>query len=173
MLRGKGDPNGVSNATKCNQKWRSGTRPGMKRTASARLALLQMLVDGRSIDQAADGLGVHRATVYRWIGQSRGLQEAYRVGYELARQSRYRPPSRRPSVPSSALCPLCDGRLEVSAAYGGWLRFWRCEHRLACGFMSWRPVALGRCGCGGYRLWSHSRKSIVCVGCGTRQMVRL
>jgi hypothetical protein len=66
----------------------------------------------------------------------------------------------RPRVEWSRNCPRCRGVGTVEVKTGGaYTRFWYCAAR-GCGWARWRPPA--------GLIWSHSRLSVGCHGCGLR-----
>jgi ribosomal protein S27E len=138
-------------------------------------ALLNHRRAGVSLRRAAALAGVHVATVCRWQARDSALQNslalAARAWAERVAEVRalMRPPcDRRPRVRWRRDCPACRGRVVVRSA-GGRARFWRCGRWPLCPWASWRPRAPRDCPhCGSYRVWSHSRKSVACPGCGLR-----
>jgi hypothetical protein len=135
----------------------------MSATTEAIDALLEARQRGLTLRQAAAAAGVHVATVMRWQAKDSQLREALRVPL------RERPTTEpRPWVEWRRDCPRCQAKVVVRTARGG-ARFWRCGRWPWCKWASWRPRAPRNCrNCGGPRFWSHSRKSIVCGGCGVR-----
>lgn len=121
---------------------------------------------GATLRQAAESAGVHVATVCRWQQRDPSLREFLQEAEQFARILKYTSaPRRRPRVPWNKVCPKCSARVVVRTAHT--LRFWRC--RMRCGWASWRPRAPLDCSkCGGYLLWSHSRKSVACAACKRR-----
>ncbi|QDU20743.1 hypothetical protein ETAA1_27020 [Urbifossiella limnaea] len=78
----------------------------------------------------------------------------------------------RPRVAWSRNCPRCRlGKVKVrtGAAYS---RFWYCASG-GCGWACWRPPAVMDCPtCRAGMIWSHSRLSVGCPGCGFRVALR-
>ena len=146
-------------------------RRGHAPSEAAVSALLDARRDGVSLREDAEAAGVHVATVCRW---QKADPEFYRRMLQAHREARRfdllmnRGP--RPRVPWHRECPLCKAKVIVRTAPGK-LRFWRCGRWPWCRWASWRPRAPRNCRrCGGPRYWSHSRRSIVCEGCGVRIM---
>jgi hypothetical protein len=128
-------------------------------------AVLKAREDGLTVRQAAAAAGIHVATLCQWKARSEAVAEALeaarRVGWRLNHPDR-----RRPSVPWRKDCPQCGAAVEVRHAG---IIFWRCSRWPLCPWASWRPRHPQDCpGCGSYRLWSHSRLSVACPGCGVR-----
>jgi hypothetical protein len=159
--------------TKSNARKRKKKRSGRptKYTAGVGRALVRLVMEGRTTDEAAREISVHPATVYRWQNRYpkfyEAMREAQRVRFYVLH-----PPSSyaRPWVSWRKDCPECGGAVEVRTTWG-MLKWWRCEHwPLGCDFAHWRPPAHGSCPeCGGVLLWSHSRKSVGCDWCGYRE----
>jgi transposase len=125
---------------------------------------------GRTIAQAAEEVGVHPATIYRWQNEKpdfyAAMLEAERARFRLRSMlcGRYEP---RPRVNWRKDCPNCGGEVVVRTTWG-MLRFWTCSRRW-CFFRSWRPPAPGYCPvCDQPLFFSHSRKSIGGDSCGYR-----
>jgi hypothetical protein len=132
--------------------------------------IVELRADGMSFREAARQAGVHVATVCRWQARSPEVLDAMRDATDCASRAQVlaRAYCRPRSVPWSDRCPECQGHVEVRPACG-FLHFWRCNDRWSCGWKSWRPRFPLDCPkCGTYRLWSFSRKSVVCAGCGDR-----
>ncbi|HEY7309549.1 MAG TPA: hypothetical protein VH643_09340 [Gemmataceae bacterium] len=128
-------------------------------------SLLRARRTGATLRDAAAAAGVHVATVCRWQNRDPTLRKALRQAADEARPEFDDP---RPSVRWRRDCPLCKAKVVVRSAKGK-ARFWRCGRWPECPWASWRPRASRNCKrCGGPRYWSHSRKSIVCGGCGVR-----
>src|SRR5262245_25232242 len=122
---------------------------------------------GATLREAAAVAGVHVATLCRWQQRSPALKEGLREAAEEARQRRGRADPGRPPVSWRKDCPLCRARVAVRKA--GAVPFWRCGRWPWCPWASWRPRAPRDCPrCRAPRYWSHSRKSVVCEGCGLR-----
>ncbi len=153
---------------------RSGGRPS-KYSIGARNKILTLIQRGCSQYEAVREVGVHPATLYRWMNRypafGADVREATlrrdRMKRHLLGRNVY-----RPSVPWRKDCPECGSDLEVRTAV---FRFWRCERWPHCGFASWRPPAPWNCLlCGEATFWSHSRKSVSCetYWCCYRQRVQ-
>jgi hypothetical protein len=147
----------------------------MSRTSAARLweraePALVAREHGAGLRQAATAAGVHVATLCRWMAKDRLLREAFADAQAQARHVRCAWLRRqRPWVPWRRDCPFCGSVVEVRTTEA-MVRFWRCRRWPACPFASWRPRAPGDCPrCLGPRWWSHSRKSVACPRCGTRE----
>ena len=135
------------------------------RRKQAVAALLAARRDGATLRKAAESAGVHVATVCRWQSRDPSLREALNQAFTESKSVSEEP---RPSVPWRRDCPLCKAKVVVRSATGK-ARFWRCGRWPECPWASWRPRASRNCRrCGAPRYWSHSRKSIVCSGCGVR-----
>ena len=123
---------------------------------------------GATLRAAAAFAGVHVATICRWQARYPDLREVFAEAAAEGREQLRPPPTPRPNVRRRSDCPVCRARVVVRSAGGGG-RFWRCGRWPACGWASWRPRAPRDCPrCGAYRVWSHSRKTVVCTGCGLR-----
>ena len=124
---------------------------------------------GATLRQSAAAAGVHVATLCRWQNREPWIKKVLRQAEAFARRRYYASkPHRRPRVPWRKDCPLCGSAVVVRTGFA--FRFWRCSTWPACLFASWRPRAPADCpGCNGPRFWSHSRKSIACPCCGSRQ----
>ncbi|HEY1376401.1 MAG TPA: helix-turn-helix domain-containing protein [Gemmataceae bacterium] len=137
------------------------------RRTAARAAMLAARRQGATLREAAAAAGVHVATVCRWQARDPELRDALAEAAEDAREQ-LRPPRPRPPVRWRRDCPLCRAKVVIRSAAGRG-RFWRCGRWPRCPWASWRPRAPRDCPrCGAYRVWSHSRKSVVCTGCGLR-----
>jgi hypothetical protein len=127
---------------------------------------------GATLRQAAATAGVHASTVCRWALRSPYLAESLRAAERAARHRRFAalPPykPRRPDdVPWHPLCPRCGAATEVWRSTSGRLFWWGCR---ACTWASWRPRHPRDCpACGGPRYWAHSRRSVGCPCCRTRE----
>jgi hypothetical protein len=131
-------------------------------------AVLNARGSGATLRNAAALAGVHVATVCRWQARDPDLREALAEAAREGREWRRRPPAPRPWVRWRKDCPVCRARVVVRTAKGK-ARFWRCGRWPLCPWLSWRPRAPRNCPrCRGPRLWSHSRKSVVCPACGLR-----
>jgi hypothetical protein len=138
---------------------------GKTRNEVAVSALLDARRTGATLREAAEEAGVHVATVCRWQNRDPALRKAL---YEALNESFPEFEEPRPSVRWRRDCPLCQAKVVVRSAKGK-ARFWRSGRWPLCPWASWRPRASRNCKrCGGPRYWSHSRKSIVCGGCGVR-----
>jgi hypothetical protein len=127
--------------------------------------------EGLTLRESAARAGVHIATVCRWQARDQDLRKrllaAARVGWRVRHLGSWGP---RPRVRWRRDCPKCNGPVGVRTAPGH-LKFWYCT-RLHCGWASWRPRAMHDCPrCHQAMLWSHSRKSVGCSGCGFRLSV--
>jgi hypothetical protein len=135
-------------------------------------AAADSLTRGETLRQAA-AAGVHVATLCRWRQKCPALDLQLRLAQEAGWRARYKPPPRRrPRVRVHPLCPLCGAGVQVRNAFG-WpgYAFWRCSGWPSgrCRWASWRPRHPEDCpSCGRHRLWTFSRKSVSCTGCGTR-----
>jgi hypothetical protein len=148
-----------------NAQDQSGRRRGLAPSEEAVSALLISRRTGATLREAADAAGVHVATVCRWQNRDPALRQKLREAAAEALEGEVEP---RPSVSWRRDCPLCQAKVVVRSARGK-ARFWRCGRWPACPWASWRPRAPRNCRrCGAPRFWSHSRKSIVCSGCGVR-----
>lgn len=137
----------------------------------ARDALIESRRYGATLRDAAAEVGVHAATVCRWMA----ADPTFRHEMEQARlesrrwlvELRLSLPARKP-VRWRADCPVCRAKVVVRCANGNaW--FWRCGRWPHCGWASWRPRHPRNCPrCKAPRYWSHSRKTIACGGCGMR-----
>lgn len=78
----------------------------------------------------------------------------------------------RPRVEWSRNCPRCRGAGTVEVKTGGaYTRFWYCAAG-GCGWACWRLPAGADCPkCRAGLIWSHSRVSDGCPGCGFRVKV--
>jgi ssDNA-binding Zn-finger/Zn-ribbon topoisomerase 1 len=131
-------------------------------------SLVRLRRTGYTLRQVALASGVHVATICRWMKRNPVLREAMREAKEEARQQLRAEDDSRPQVQWRRDCPLCQAKVVVRSATGK-ARFWRCGRWPECPWASWRPRASRNCRrCGAARYWSHSRKSIVCSGCGVR-----
>jgi ssDNA-binding Zn-finger/Zn-ribbon topoisomerase 1 len=130
--------------------------------------------EGATLREAAKAAGVHVATLCRWQNREKWIGDALRDAETYARRKHYANlPRRRPPVPWRRDCPQCRAEVEVRTANSpAGFRFWRCSRWPLCQFASWRPPAPLDCHCGGAMLWSHSRKTVVCLRCGQRALVR-
>ena len=141
--------------------------------AQSKEAKIATLVQARRADltlrEAAKLAGVHVATVCRWQARDPALRKTLVEAEREAKRHRYLlASSPRPQVRWHTKCPACQAKVVVRAA-GRWLRFWRCGRWPWCTWASWRPRALQDCRrCGAACFWSHSRKSVICSGCGMR-----
>jgi hypothetical protein len=139
------------------------TRPRRHKTVT-REQLILALEDGCSKTECARRVGVNVSTLWRWTRTDKPLADALADAHkrhqrELAAAAGDR--TGRPRVRVDRRCPYCCS--QVGVLTGGGRRFWRCP---ACGWKSWRPRARGSCGaCGGWLVWSCSRKSISCATC--------
>jgi ssDNA-binding Zn-finger/Zn-ribbon topoisomerase 1 len=140
-------------------------------------ALLALVRGGLTIRAACAAVGIHPATAHRWtnasIGFALSLTNARGQAQEdLATNDELRQTCR---IPVHDRCPLCTAEIDAvyTARTARKFRFWRCSTWPACPWASWRPRAPEDCPrCGGVRLWSHTRKTVVCTGCGARDRVR-
>ena len=160
--------------------------------SAAMLEFLAARQSGRTVQDAAAAVGVHRATAHRWLAADRAFRElddhavaVHRAeGFEdeddtPGRFASWRAGTgtitRRPAVAVHPDCPTCGSPVAVGRTFAvGWprLSFWRCSAWPACSWSSWRPRHPDDCQvCGGPRLWSQSRRSIGCTRCGVRQAV--
>lgn len=122
---------------------------------------------GATLRFSAQLAGVHVATVCRWQKTDPKLRQALQEARQHKQEQRQEP---RPQVPWHKSCPECKAKVVVKTARNG-TRFWRCGRWPACAWASWRPRAPRNCyKCKSPRYWSHSRRSIVCSGCGLRTM---
>jgi hypothetical protein len=128
--------------------------------------ILAALAAGKTLRQAAAAAGVHVATLCRWQARSEALAAA------LAQARPPRPPRadpfapyrQRPTVPWHPCRPRCGWEVEIQRERSWY--WWQCR---GCLWHSWRPRHPKDCPqCGSYRLWSWSRRSVVCAGCGVR-----
>jgi hypothetical protein len=120
---------------------------------------------GATLRDAAEQSGIHVATVCRWQKGDPALKRALDQAIREARSRRRAEP--RPWIPWHRDCPQCKARVVVRTARGR--RFWRCGRWPLCPWVSWRPRAPRNCRlCRAPCYWSHSRRSIVCTGCGRR-----
>jgi hypothetical protein len=140
----------------------------VKRSADALQAVLSACTAGAMLRQAAESAGVHVATVCRWQARDPRLRQALAGARAPGRERSRDAKPDRPRVRWRRDCPACRARVVVRTARGGrW--FWRCGRWPLCPWASWRPRAPRDCPrCGSYRVWSHSRQSVVCDGCGLR-----
>ena len=147
-------------------------RSGFDLRGHPRAALIEARKEGATLREAAARAGVHLATVCRWMRTAADFRE----DMAEARQALYRRsevelqldlPARK-RVRWRTDCPACRAKVVVRCARGrAW--FWRCGRWPHCGWASWRPRHPRDCPkCKAARYWSHSRKSIVCGGCGVR-----
>lgn len=135
------------------------------------LTLLEARGKGATLREAAKLAGVHVATVCRWQARNADFRRMLKNAERFAAQAKiFDQPRCRPRIRYRRDCPKCGRYVEVrSLSYG--VRFWRCSGRL-CGWQSWRPRYPTDCPCGGYRLFSNSRKSVVCAVCGKRARLK-
>lgn len=156
------------------------------------LAALRMAIaarhGGATLRASAKAGNISVATLCRWQVRypdvKEALDAALRAGYDERiemeeaidaadeREADRRFADRlRPGVPIHPLCPQCGAAVEVRSWLSSfYVRFWRCSRwKHECSFRSWRPRHPSDCPhCGAARLWSHSRRSVVCSGCGMR-----
>lgn len=133
------------------------------------LRLVEERLRGRTLRESAAAAGLHVATVCRWQRLCPELGLALCLAADAARRARRATRVPRPWVRWHPSCPAC-GAAALVLAVGGLVRFWVCSRRPACGWQSWRPRHLRDCAaCGGPRYWSHSRRSVSCPACGTRE----
>jgi len=117
---------------------------------------------GCTLRQAASQVGVHVATLCRWMK----ADNAFRSQMEKPQPAKDYPTA-RPLVRWRKDCPKCRARVVVRTGSGR--QFWRCGRWPLCEWASWRPRYLRDCPkCGAARYWRHSRKGIVCTACGLR-----
>jgi hypothetical protein len=77
----------------------------------------------------------------------------------------------RPRVAWSRNCPRCRRGTIAVRTGASYTRFWYCAAD-GCGWACWRPPAGIDCpSCGAGLVWSHSRLSVGCPGCGLRVAV--
>jgi hypothetical protein len=129
--------------------------------------LLRARRAGNSLRWSATLAGIHVSTVCRWQARDPALRQALA---EAAREARLEGGEKepRPHVAWRRDCPLCKAKVVVRTTRGG-RRFWRCGRWPECAWASWRPRAPRNCRrCGAPRYWSHSRRSVICGGCGVR-----
>ena len=126
---------------------------------------------GATLRAAAAEAGVHVATVCRWMRADPGFGEKMRDARGFYRQESAAFAVSHPKIIRWRTdCPVCRAKVVVRCAQGrAW--FWRCGRWPHCDWASWRPRHPRNCPqCKAARYWAHSRKSIVCDGCGVRTM---
>jgi hypothetical protein len=149
-----------------SRQWPFPGLPGGDANQETAQALLRARSRGYTLRQAADEAGVHVSTVCRWQRREPRLRDA--LAGAVADGLDDDGPEPRPRVRWRKDCPLCRARVVVRTAAGR-ARFWRCGRWPLCRWASWRPRAPRDCPrCGAARYWSHSRRSVVCGGCGLR-----
>jgi hypothetical protein len=134
------------------------------------------LGEAANLRRAAALARVGRATLYRWLAADPLAAEMVYDALDMARTRRYaarRGQPARPRVPCGKVCPRCGGRLRVRRCWGGYgFPYWFCERWPDCRWSSWRPLTGTDCAaCGEPLLWSHCRKSQVCLNCRQRVFV--
>jgi hypothetical protein len=139
-------------------------------------AVVERLLDAReagaTLRQAAAAAGCHVSTACRWAERSPELQTALDVAAKTARHRRFaalspHKPRGPDDVPWHPLCPRCGAAAEVRRSTSGRLFWWGCR---ACPWASWRPRHPRDCpACGGPHYWAHSRRSVGCPRCRTRE----
>ena len=140
--------------------------PVRHRTAAVE-KLLTARAGGNTLRGSAAVAGIDKATAYRWRLAAAILDVALRLAEEAARDRRRLARPVRPWVACHPSCPECECKVEVRSSAGSWcVRFWRCT---GCSWKSWLPRHVRNCPtCRGFRLWSHSRKSVRCPKCRRR-----